>query len=376
MKKIVFGILPVFLVGIFLAKENSHPGKKIRHTAEEQYDGPYVQYKDDRIFLKYILQNNGAKTVQTDSMPLSQKNSITFRVATDIPGNMFSVNLKSELKNEKAEYKNVSRQLVISDIEGNFAAFRKLLQVNAVIDDKFNWTFGTGHLVLTGDFVDRGEQVTEVQWLIYSLEEKAKAAGGYVHYILGNHEIMNMSGDLRYLNSKYAEAVALLGERYESLYGATSELGRWLRTKNIAEKIDKILYTHGGISAEMNSMDITISDLNELSRPFYADSSFNFPDKRLDTIFNDAGPFWYRGYYKNVTPGIPAQIAETFSKFRVRKIVTGHSVVADTISVWYKGKLINTDVHHANGHSEALLIEGDKFYRVNALGEKFGLLEK
>jgi hypothetical protein len=376
MKKMVFGILPVLSFGFFLAKKNSDPGSKSQYYADEQYDGPYVQYKGDQIFLQYITQNNGAKKVVRDSMPLSQKGSVSFRVATDEPGKMFSVSLKTELKAEKAEYKNVSKQLVISDIEGNFSAFRKLLQANGAIDENFNWIFGTGHLVLVGDFTDRGEQVTEVHWLIYSLEEKAKAAGGYIHYILGNHELMNLTGDNRYLNPKYSETVILLNEKYESLYSENSELGRWLRTKNIVEKIDKVLYTHAGISGEINKMDITLGELNQLSRPFYADTTYNFPDKRIDTIFSDWGPFWYRGYYKNVTEAIPSQIDDTFSKFRVKKIVTGHTVIADTISVLYKGKLINTDVHHAKGHSEAMLIEGDKFYRVNALGEKFLLLEK
>ena len=92
---------------------------------------------------------------------------------------------------------------MISDIEGNFGAFRKLLQGNRVIDENFNWTYGKDHLVLVGDFVDRSTMVTEVLWLIYSLEEKAKAAGGYVHYILGNHEIMNMSDELDYVQERY-----------------------------------------------------------------------------------------------------------------------------------------------------------------------------
>ena len=56
-------------------------------------------------------------------------------------------------------------------------------------------------------------------------------------------------------------------------------------------------------------------------------------------------------------------------------IVTGHTVIADTISVLYKGKVLNTDVHHAKGHSEALLLEDGKFYRVNAIGEKLLMLE-
>lgn len=56
----------------------------------------------------------------------------------------------------KNDFRKVSKQLAISDIEGTFSAFRKLLQGNNVIDDNFNWTFGDGHLVLTGDFLIGG----------------------------------------------------------------------------------------------------------------------------------------------------------------------------------------------------------------------------
>src|SRR6185503_2902022 len=167
----------------------------------------------------------------------------------------------------------------------NFAGFRKLLQAGGVIDADYNWTFGNGHLVLTGDFVDRGDQVTEVLWLIYSLEEKAKAAGGYVHFILGNHEIMNMSNDLRYLHPKYVENTMLLNEHYMTLYGENSELGRWLRTKNIMEKVGDMIYTHGGISSQMNLVNSSISDINKMARPFYGDTNYNYPNVKLEIIY-------------------------------------------------------------------------------------------
>ena len=218
-------------------------------------------------------------------------------------------------------------------------------------------------------------QVTETLWLIYSLEEKAKAAGGYVHFILGNHEIMNMSGDIRYVHPKYKDIAVLLGERYEDLYGENSELGRWLRTKNIAERVGDVLYIHGGISTEMNNMNITLQELNELTRPWYHDSTFRYDDGRLDVIYGDAGPFWYRGYYKNPSKTVKQQVDSTLTKFNVKHIATGHTLVGDTVSSWYNGKLFNTDVHHATGRSEGLLYEDKKFYRVNTVGEKFLIKE-
>ena len=209
-------------------------------------------------------------------------------------------------------------------------------------------------------------------WLIYSLEDKAKAAGGYVHYVLGNHEIMNMSGDIRYLHGKYLQDATLLNEDYVyGLYGANSEIGRWLRTKNIVEKIGNILFMHGGFSPYMNNMDISLNKLNEISRPYYPDSTYKYKDERLEIIFGDYGPFWYRGYYQPTIPTSTSQIDSTLDKYGVKHIATGHTIIADTISFLHGGKLINTDVHHVKGHSEAVLIEDDKYYRVTGSGEKF-----
>ncbi len=338
-------------------------------------DGPYVLYKNKTVIAHYFFDNNGIITVKSDSVELAQKEKLVIHVSTDEPGKVFPVTLKQKLHIEKCEYKRVNKQLVISDIEGNFRAFRRLLQANGVMDAKFNWTFGEGHLVLNGDFFDRGNQVTEVLWLIYSLEEKAKVAGGYVHFILGNHEIMNMNGDLRYVQKKYIGNAYLLGERYVDLYGEDSELGRWLRTKNIVEKIGNMLYVHGGISAPMNKLKIPVTEINEVARPFYADSSFQYENRKQEVINGDDGPFWYRGYYQGNKMASREQIDSSLALYNTRHIATGHTVVADTVSTWYDGKIFNTDVRHASGFSEALLVENDKFFRVNTVGEKFLIRE-
>lgn len=332
-------------------------------------DGPYLLYKNGQIFQGRILGDSAGKKLQLDSYSMDQKSKLVLQVGTDVPGIYFSVKLKEKLKNEKTEWKSPAKMFVLSDIEGNFKSFRTLLQANGVIDSAFHWSFGEGHLVLSGDFVDRGTQVMEVLWLIYSLEDQAKAAGGYVHYILGNHEIMNLDGDIRYVHGKYLEAASLLGQSYVNLLGENAELGRWLRTKNIIERIGNMLFVHGGISEAINNMNTTAGLLNEWSRPFYADSTFAFPSPQLDTIFGDLGPFWYRGYYmgQKATMG---QVDSTLDKFNVKYIFTGHTIVADTITRFYNGKVFNTDLHHAKGYSEAVLKEGDRFYRVNLRGEK------
>lgn len=365
---------PLFILNSFFTNRASKSFDNMAKGSISQIDGPYVLYRNDSILVKYIYDSSGKDIGKTEEYLLAQKNSIVLHVNTDEPGKTFSVSLKPKLSKEKSEYRKASRLFILSDIEGNFAAFRKLLQAGGVINENFDWTFGNGELVLIGDFFDRGTHVTEVLWLIYSLEEKAKAAGGYVHYVLGNHEIMNMSSDLRYLNPKYLKTVTASKEQYTTLYGDSSEIGRWLRTKNIMERVGDMLFLHAGFSSEMNAAGLTISKINELARPFYADTTFNYPYIETDLIMGDKGPFWYRGYYMGNKIATDAQIDSTLNLYYVKHIVTGHSIVADTVSVLRDGKLFDTDVHHAGGKSEALLMEDKKFYRVNPSGDKKRIL--
>jgi len=360
---------------IMLPHNNGYKNYVSNSLAEEQYDGPYVQYNGNQVLVNYIIENNGAKAVKTETVELKQKDKLSLKVMTDIPGKFFQVGLKRKLQNEKCEFAKPANLFILSDIEGNFSALRKLLQANKIITEDFKWQFNNGHLVLIGDFFDRGEQVTELLWFIYSLEEKAKDAGGYVHFILGNHEIMNLSADLRYVNKKYLENAGLLDQKYSSLYDENSELGRWLRTKNIVERIGDFLFTHGGISGAVNNLNLSIRDINNLARPYYADTNYNYSDKTSDILFSDLGPFWYRGYYDKNNATLPSQIDSTLLQFKVKHIVTGHSIVADTVSMWYDGRLFNTDVLHNADKSEALLVEKDKYYRVNAEGKKFLLIQ-
>jgi len=366
-------IIITALFALSLSKNGEETMKKDKHLPDTPvFDGPYVLYRNDSVFVNYIEGDSLSASLKTDSMKLSGKDNITLRINTDIPGKTFTVKLKSKLTDEKAEYKKVGKMLILSDIEGNFEAFRKLLQANHVIDDDFNWTFEKNHLVLIGDFVDRGTMVTEVLWLIYSLEEKAKAAGGYVHYILGNHEIMNMSNDLRYVQQRYLRNAALMNKSYMQLFGPDAEIGRWLATKNVAERVGDILFMHGGISQYINTMNIPLKELNDLVRPLYTDTVYEYKDNRLSVLYSDFGPFWYRGYY-TAPKATMAQIDSTLNIYGVRYLTTGHTIVASEIKSFYDGKLFDTDVHHAGGHSEALLYEDGKFSRVNAQGTKLDI---
>lgn len=329
-------------------------------------DGPYIFYKENHILVKSIVSKSGKPYVQSAQFSLSQKDSITVKCSFDEqPSWNFSTRLKSALGTAPAVYPAAERILALSDIEGNFKALRNLLLGNGVIDEQYNWTFGKGHLVLNGDCFDRGEHVTPCLWLLYNLEEKAEQQGGCVHFILGNHEIMNMSGDLRYLNEKYFYSAQLLGLDYRQLYSPATELGRWLITRNIMEKIGPVLFVHGGVATFVNLLGHTLPALNQLCRPWYFSPELA-PPMVYDLLNSSDSPFWYRGYAMGEAS--IQQVNNTLRKFEVQHIVIGHTTV-EQVTTFFDKKVIDIDTPHAFGLSEGILIEPKGIFRAGKEGK-------
>jgi hypothetical protein len=106
---------------------------------------------------------------------------------------------------EKWHFPDVERIVAIGDVHGAYDGLIRTLQSAGVIDDKLAWSGGNTHLVFTGDLLDRGAKSRDVMDLVMRLEKEAQRDGGRVHLVLGNHEVMNLTGDLRYVaDGEYA----------------------------------------------------------------------------------------------------------------------------------------------------------------------------
>jgi len=284
---------------------------------------------------------------------------------------LFSFRLRREHKPSPAIYPSPEKLLAISDIEGNFDAFANLLKGNGVVDDDFKWTYGEGHLVLVGDFFDRGPQVTESLWLVYKLEAEAEKAGGKVHFVLGNHETMNLKGDFRYVDPKYFVHASLFNLHYANLYASNSILGEWLRTKNTIVKIGETLFCHGGISTEFVSRQLSIGQVNEITRKYIDADKVRIRNSDAATaIFNTSkGILWYRGYVQKKMNS--EKMAAILDFYEASAIVVGHTPVNE-ISPLYDGQVIAIDVPHNLGeeHQQALLIEYNQMYAVGMHGKR------
>lgn len=92
-----------------------------------------------------------------------------------------------------------ARIVAVGDVHGAFDEFAAILQNVGLIDGNRRWTGGAATLVQTGDVVDRGKKQRECLDLLMDLQRQAPRDGGAVIPLIGNHEVLNVIGDLRYL---------------------------------------------------------------------------------------------------------------------------------------------------------------------------------
>ena len=268
----------------------------------------------------------------------------------------FSLRLQQDIANEPVKYSSPPKILAVSGFEGDFMTMLKTLLANKVIDKYLRWTFKDGHLVIMGNCFDKEGQMVECLWLIYALEEKARKAGGYVHFLAGPHEIININGPWKHIHPKYAQSSRA---PTTALYHGNQELWQWLRTKNIMGQIGDILFAPLGISGELLSLKIPLIELNnQLRLSWLLESnpiSSPIPYASLNNEY----------CYQFDRPGSDDLVNAVLNHFKVKTIVTSH-IGMDNITAFFNGKVINISIDHTIGKSEAMVIRKHRFYKAKS----------
>jgi Calcineurin-like phosphoesterase len=185
--------------------------------------------------------------------------------------------------------------IAIADVHGDYDSFVAILQRTGLIDKQNHWSGGKTTFVQVGDLLDRGPKPREVMGLMIALEKEAGQAGGRVISLLGNHEMMNIMGDLHYVSAanyaSYAEGnseqrrkaayeqytkwsrshSALLAELPQPMemteaewmarhpagfveqreaFGPKGEYGEWLRGHSALAEVGGTIFLHGGIAPD------------------------------------------------------------------------------------------------------------------------------
>lgn len=193
------------------------------------------------------------------------------------------------------------RIVAVGDVHGAYDAFVQILQKAGLIDATQNWVAGGAVLVQTGDVPDRGPKTREVMDLLMKLEQQAPKQGSRVYALLGNHEVMNLMGDLRYVSAEeyagFADSNSVKGRQHayrqyvewkkkdgagglppepeedwnkthppgflehRDAYSLDGKYGKWLRSHQTLIELNGILFMHGGLSPEFAKNKInTIND--------------------------------------------------------------------------------------------------------------------
>jgi len=298
------------------------------------------------IAISILLYENGSVHYGDNPQKVSTNETTSVSCFFSLDSTSFSFNLNTNFEIPQSVYNDGQNILAISDIESGYKTFRDFLINNKVINQDLNWTFGKGHLVLVGDFVDRGFSTTQVLWFIYKLEQEAKKYDGTVHFIIGNHELKNMYGDFEAASLKYTFITSILGKTQANLYDKNSILGRWLSNKNAIESINGNLFAHGGIHPDIVNIDMSLAEINHFLRANYYMAPYPKANKSENDILlsSKTGISWYRGYFKD-DKLTQKQVDLSLKKFNAKTVVVGHTIQRN-VNRSFNGKVIGIDVQH------------------------------
>ena len=309
-----------------------------------------------------------------------------------------------------------ARIVAVGDLHGDYDAWEAIARGAGLVDAKGRWTGGNTTLIQMGDVPDRGPDSLKITRQLMKLQREAPKRGGKVIALVGNHEAMNMTGDLRYVHpGEYraftdrdskerreriyeanraaieaaykasdlnltaqairdawmkANPVGML--EHQAAWGPAGDVGKWVIGNPAVVKIGDSLFVHGGISAAYAQFSP-----EQINRRV-ADA-LKARDEAPTSIINDpAGPLWYRGLITRgpddettVAPvaasgqqlTIDQEVALVLEAFHVRRIVVAHTpstsgiISADQGALWR----IDSGISRAYGGKLTYLeIIGDK----------------
>jgi hypothetical protein len=298
---------------------------------------------------------------------------------------VFSSLARAEVRQiDEYQWEGVERIVAVGDLHGDYDNYLATLRAAGVVDHKGKWAGGATHLVQTGDVPDRGPDTVKIIEHITRLDKQARRKGGRVHSLIGNHEAMNVYGDLRYVSEGEYEAFVSRGsgalrDRYFELYLARIEaqdperyaalpadfrdkwnmehpLGwlehrqawdpawnpdgqyaKWVLNNKVAIRINDTLFLHGGISGFycQNSLD----SLTENVRSHLE----NFEPGNAGILEDDFGPLWYRGLSGVEPLATPETVDAILAHHGIKHIAVGHTPTSGVIWPRYDAKVIMID---------------------------------
>lgn len=276
----------------------------------------------------------------------------------------------------------VDRVVAIADIHGDYGQYIKAMRSAGLVDKSGKWSGGETHLVQTGDIPDRGPDTIKIIDHLEKLRKQAKKAGGYVHLLIGNHEAMNVEGDLRYVSpgeydafvtknsarlremqwqrqlewmkanmpdfaeidldayrKEWDQQVPLGWVEHRQAWSVNGPYGKYVEGNQVAVQINDTLFVHGGISAKYCklSLETMTDDVHSALKNY---------DRTVQTIVDDPlGPLWYRGLaLEKESDEIFSQTLDNIlGRYGAKRIVVGHTPTGGVVWPRFDRRVIAND---------------------------------
>ncbi|MCA9699921.1 MAG: calcineurin, partial [Myxococcales bacterium] len=223
--------------------------------------------------------------------------------------------------------------------------------------------------------LDRGDDEQAILELLARVQREAKAAGGALHVLNGNHEFMNALGDLRYVTPggladfadapgvdvgrpELGEVMAQAPEPAQARVAAFWPGQPWakeLAKRNVVVVVGDSVFAHGGV---LPSYADQLEAINAEARAWLAGDR---PAPPAAIIAPD-GPVWTRDYSNEPGADDCAALGQALETIGAERMVVGHTVHTEGVTSACEGKVWMIDVGmaaHYGGPTQVLEIRGD-----------------
>jgi hypothetical protein len=272
-------------------------------------------------------------------------------------------------------YPAADRVVAIGDLHGDLRATREALRLAGALGADGHWAGGKLVVVQTGDQLDRGDDEPDILDLLDRLASEASAAGGALHALIGNHEVMNVRGDFRYVTPDgfrdYAATPSggLHEREIQSL--PPEKQGRaaaFLSGETVANRLAKhpvviqvgdSVFVHGGLLERY-----VHRGLGRINRE--VQDWMRTPNSELapGSATDERGPLWLRTYSDGIPPTRAcAELASVLEWLSAKRLVVGHTVQEQGINSACQGRVWRIDVGLSRSFGappSVLEIAGDK----------------
>ena len=227
------------------------------------------------------------------------------------------------------------RAVAIGDIHGDLNAARAALRTAGAIDANDKWIGGDLTVIQTGDILDRGDAESKSLELFAKLATDARASGGQVIQLLGNHELMNAAHDFRYVTAGGARDFG--GDR-EHVLAPGGAWAKQLATHNVIAIVGDTLLSHAGVTAEWATH---LDEVNEHAR-CWLDGQEGGADSPTLALTADDSPVWTRVW--GTDPADCTKLADVLAKLGAKRMVVAHTPQKAGITSACDGALWRIDV--------------------------------